>query len=148
MKRRDIALEVIVFLYIAMLMYAGVTKLIHYDKTYQQMWNQPFDTMFAPFLTWFIPSLEIVLCILMAVGRTRKWGLYGATALMAVFTVYVGIIWFGRENFKVPCSCGGFMAAMDWPEHFWFNLGYVALGIIGIFLQKNPTLPKQKQLAT
>lgn len=129
-----------------MFLYAGVSKLLHYEKTYQQMWNQPFDTRFAPFLTWFIPVLEIAICAMLAIPKLRKWGLYAATSLMAVFTVYVGIIWFGRDGFKVPCSCGGFTASLDWPQHFWFNVFFVVLGLIAIFLHRKNTLENSRKL--
>ncbi|MFB6456372.1 MauE/DoxX family redox-associated membrane protein [Chitinophaga sp. Hz27] len=134
MKLNRVLIESIIFLYVLVFFYAGLTKLLNHEQTYRQMFNQPFDTRYAGFMSWFIPCLELSLCVLVFLSRTRKIGLWGSTLLMCTFTVYVGIIWFGRSMFKVPCSCGGLIATLDWPQHFWFNLTLSLLGFIAIIL--------------
>lgn len=51
---------------------------------------------------------------------------------MAMFTTYIFII----LNFStfVPCSCGGILEKMGWTEHLIFNISFLLLAVLGIFL--------------
>lgn len=141
MKTRKTFIDTISVLFILMFLHTGVNKLLHLEKTYLQMKNQPFPDSYAGFMTWAVPIFELVLVVLLLVpliipNKVKLLGLYIATITMAAFTVYVSIIWFGRGNWSLPCSCGGFLASMSWLQHFYFNLCFTVLGCIAIILQK------------
>lgn len=134
MKIRALAIEIICCLFIAMFLYAAVSKLADYGNAYLKMLNQPFDDKYAAFLTWAVPLVEIGISLLLIPEKTRNTGLYAATGLMAVFTGYVSFVLSGYYPGGVPCSCGGFISRMNWSQHLYFNIAFVVLGITGIVL--------------
>lgn len=135
MKARSIIIEIIVFLFIVMFLYASVSKLSHYQTSYLQMVNQPFPDQIAGFMTWFVPAIEILICIGLAITRTRLLALYVATILMTIFTGYVVYIWFYMDG-AIPCSCGGAISSLSWPQHIYFNSFFVIIGLIGMVLHR------------
>jgi hypothetical protein len=44
---------------------------------------------------------------------------------------------------KIPCSCGGAIAHLSWTQHFFFNLFFIILSAIALYIKKksgaNPT---------
>ena len=56
-----------------------------------------------------------------------------ALILMMLFTGYAGLVlahYFGQ----VPCSCGGVLKNMGWTTHFVFNLFFLLLTAMGIYI--------------
>ncbi|MFD2888991.1 MauE/DoxX family redox-associated membrane protein [Chitinophaga cymbidii] len=135
MKARAIIVEIIVFLFIVMFLYASVSKLSHYQTSYLQMLNQPFPDQLAGFMTWAVPAFEILICIGLAFTQTRKLALYTATGLMTIFTGYVVYLWFFFKG-AIPCSCGGAISSLTWFQHIYFNSFFVIIGVIGILLHR------------
>lgn len=130
--KRKIVLEIISFLFIVLFVYAAVTKLIDYKKFTVQVGQSPLLTDFAPFVAWFIPSVEIAIALLLSFTQTRTVGLYGSLSLMAMFTAYIIAI----LNFSdsIPCSCGGVLEKLGWTEHLVFNIVFILLALAGIVL--------------
>lgn len=135
-------IDIISYLFVLLFLYVATSKLVAYDTFQLQISKSPIITDFAHILVWMIPSLEIIIAIMLLVQRTVIIGLYASTTLMLIFTTYILIILNYEEH--IPCSCGGVLAQMDWPEHLVFNIAFVILGLIGIYLQskqkeKSPT---------
>jgi putative oxidoreductase len=40
----------------------------------------------------------------------------------------------------IPCSCGGVIRKLTWPQHLVLNLFYVALSVLGLILQRSQNL--------
>ncbi len=131
MKTKKIAVEIICFLFILLFTYAAVSKLMIYDGYILQMRQVSLIADYAIFLAWIVPSSELVISALLAIHRFRRVGMYAATSLMVIFTAYIGIIIFTGQN--EPCTCGGVLSSLGWAEHFFFNIVFVILGIVGIF---------------
>jgi putative oxidoreductase len=85
-------------------------------------------------LAWAIPLAEIVIAVALIIGKTRKTGLYGSLGLMTLFTIYV--IYVMSFKAKWPCSCGGMIRDLTWPQHLVFNLFFVAISVIGLWIMK------------
>nr|WP_143097972.1 MauE/DoxX family redox-associated membrane protein [Chitinophaga sp. CF118] len=66
-------------------------------------------------------------------NKTRKYGLLGSLVLMLVFTVYVAYVLLFTT--KRPCTCGGIIRQLSWPDHLIFNISFLLLAITGIILQ-------------
>lgn len=130
--KKQLALEVICFLFILLFTYAAVTKLIDYQKFAVQIGQSPLLTNFAGVLAWFIPGLELAIAGMLAMTRLRLLGLYASFGLMVMFTAYIVAILQFSEN--IPCSCGGVLEAMGWTEHLIFNIAFVLLALSGIVL--------------
>jgi cytochrome b561 len=97
--------------------------------------NQPFPNWMTPYLVWSIPFIEVLIAIALIFEKSRLPALYASMALMLMFTIYsVAIL---LHAFKyVPCSCGGVIRKLTWPQHLVFYLFFVVISITGIILKK------------
>lgn len=125
-------IDIVVFLYILLLVYAAFTKLLDYQKFVIQLGQSPILTHYATLLAWVVPLLELVISTLLIIPRTRLAGLYAAFSLMVMFTTYIVLA--SRFSDYVPCSCGGVLEGMTWTQHLTFNVAFVLLGLAGIML--------------
>lgn len=132
MKRSDVQ-ELISFLLILMLSYAAISKLIDIRSFRIQMLMQPVPKWSVNYLIVFIPLSEITTVILLLFQSTKSFGLYAAASLMLFFTLYVGLAMAGIFG-SVPCSCGGVIGKLNWPQHFVFNLFFLSLSIYGLIV--------------
>ncbi|MNL56096.1 hypothetical protein D3C87_1795620 [compost metagenome] len=88
---------------------------------------------YAGLLAWMVPLVEIVIAVLLVFESLRLRGLFASFSLMTMFSTYIFIILNYAET--IPCNCGGVLEKLKWPEHMVFNIVFVVLGIIGIWLQ-------------
>lgn len=130
--KKKVVLELICCSFIILFVYAGLMKLMDYEKFTVQIGQSPLLTRFAGFIGWFIPAAEVIVAGALAFPRFRLAGLYSSLGLMVMFTFYI----FAVLNFShhVPCSCGGILEQLGWKEHFVFNLAFVVLAVVGIRL--------------
>ena len=140
MSKRQVTLEAIAALLILLFLYAGISKFLDFDRFIGEMNNQPFPNSWTPLLVWTIPSIEIVIAIALIFERTRLPGLIASFILMTLFTVYTGSVLLHFFAY-VPCSCGGVIRKLSWPQHMVFNLFFVALSALGIVLQRRKFFP-------
>ena len=130
--KRQIVVEVIIFLYLSLFLYAAGTKLLDYERSVAQIAQSPLLTNYASWIAWLVPVLEIAISILLIVSRTRRSGLYAAFGLMVLFTFYIiAILSFSEE---LPCACGGVLSMLHWKGHLVLNIVFVVLAIIAIVL--------------
>lgn len=135
MKARKITVETICFLFILLFAYAAISKLMIYEGFVWQIRTSSLIGDYANFLAWFVPGSELVIASLIAIPRFRRTGLYAATVLMLLFTIYIGaIIGMGKDQ---PCSCGGVLSILGWTEHFIFNIAFITLGVVGIYFTRS-----------
>lgn len=133
-KHKGIIVEVICYLFIILFVYAGLTKLMDGTNFYNTILNSPIlggKTM-ASLGSWLVPLIEVSVALLIAWPRTRLQGLYGALALMVLFTAYtVAILYFAPY---IPCSCGGVISLLSWEQHLVFNIVFLGMAMLGIGL--------------
>lgn len=132
---KEIAVDVISILFIILFVYAGLSKLLDYQKFYIQIGKSPLLTHFAGWIAWVIPVIEILVSIMLSQPRWRLGGLYASFSLMVMFTAY--IITILKFSAYVPCSCGGILQKMSWDDHLRFNMVFIFIGLSGIFLQSS-----------
>lgn len=141
--KRHIWIEIISYAFILLFMYTAIAKLITYDTSLNDLKRSPFISDFALPLSILLPISEITISVLIFIPKYRKYGLIGATILMALFTGYVSAMVFTQET--LPCSCGGLIKYLTWKEHFFFNIFFTLLGVVGIILlRKLPDQPIDK----
>lgn len=114
--------------------YTAFSKIMEYENFNRQLHNQTFSPDLAEILVWLIPTLEIITVLLLAFSKTRLIGLLFSTLLMGVFTTYILLVITGYYD-RTPCSCGGVLNEMGWQTHFWFNLLFLSIAILGTFFQ-------------
>lgn len=132
--KASLIIDIISFLYIILFLYTGISKFLEFPIFKVFLSDVPVLKPFAPFIAWFIPTLEILLSIGLFIDRFRKINMYLSVLLMILFTVYIaGLMLFSPQ---LPCSCGGIIAALSWPAHLVFNSSFIALGVWAIYLLK------------
>lgn len=141
---RAVATEVISMIYVILFAFTGVTKFMEGDRFFNNLNNSPIlpdVTWIAYSISWAVPTLEIVVALLIAIPRTRLKGLYVALGLMLSFTIYVlGIMFLSPYT---PCSCGGIITLLSWPQHLVFNIGLIIMALLAIWsLRKKVKRPQ------
>jgi putative oxidoreductase len=132
-------MECVCALLILLFLYASISKFLDFKTFIDQMNNQPLPNSWTPFLVWAIPLLEIAISIALLFEYTRLLGLYASLILMILFTIYTGIVLLHFFPY-IPCSCGGVIQKLTWPQHLILNLFYMALSGIGVILQHRKNL--------
>ena len=135
MNKRQVVLESISALLIMLFLYASISKFLDFQRFIGEMNNQPLPNSWTPFLVLTVPSFEIAISLALIFERTRMVGLIASLVLMTLFTIYTAVILLHFFDY-VPCSCGGVIRKLSWPQHLVFNLFFVALSVIGIILQR------------
>lgn len=125
-------LDVIVFLFMFLFIYAAVSKLVEYDLFRAQLGKSPLLTRYAGIFSWVVPGVELIVAGMLFIPRYQLAGLYGSFILMLGFTGYIAFIL--TFSPYVPCSCGGILGGMGWTEHLVFNGAFTMLAIAGIAL--------------
>lgn len=136
MFKKQVMLECVSALLILLFLYASVSKFLDFKTFYREMNNQPWANSWTPFLVWIIPCSEILLSVALIFERTRLLGLYGSLTLMGLFTIYATLILLNVFH-RVPCSCGGVIKRLTWPQHLVLNLFYVILSVVGVIVQRS-----------
>jgi len=139
MNKRKVTLEAIAALLMLLFLYAGTSKFLEFDRFIGEMNNQPFPNSWTPFLVWTVPSLEIAIALALMFERTRMGGLIASLVLMTLFTIYTGSVLLHFFAY-VPCSCGGVIRKLSWPQHMVFNLFFVAISLAGMILRRKSSL--------
>ncbi len=129
----NVAAAIIPALLILLFIYAAVSKLVDFDQFKAQMYNQTLPHEVTTVLIWTLPGIEILAAILLAFERTRLAGFYLSGILMFLFTGYISLVLLDFFS-RVPCSCGGIIKSLDWKMHLLFNLFFLLLIVLGIFI--------------
>jgi uncharacterized membrane protein YphA (DoxX/SURF4 family) len=133
--KKAILTDIIAALFILLFVYAAVSKLIDYQKFRVQLGQSPMLTAFAGWVAWVVPAVEIIISLLLSIGKSRLVGLYASFGIMTLFTSYIVAI--TRFSDYIPCSCGGILSKMGWNQHLIFNIFFVLLAIAGIMIYNN-----------
>lgn len=115
---------------------ASLDKLLHFQAFKTGILRQPFSDALGQILIYTLPLLEITAAICIVSGRFRLVGFGLSSLLMAAFTGYISIALLGTWE-KLPCGCGSVISGMNWTQHFWFNLFFLASSIWGYYLQRS-----------
>ncbi|OQP63531.1 hypothetical protein A3860_24640 [Niastella vici] len=133
--KRKIIIEIISSLLILLFLYASVSKWLAFKVFIGEINNQPFPNWMTPYLVWSIPIIEVIIAIGLIFERTRMPALYASVVLMSAFTIYTIVILMHAFKY-IPCSCGGVIRKLTWPQHLFFNLFFVGISLLGIVLKK------------
>ena len=134
MSKKQVLLECASALLIILFLYASLSKFLDFSTFRHDMKIQPLPASLTPLLVWVIPCAEIVIAASLIFDHTRRLGLYSSLILMGLFTIYSIAILLHLFRY-VPCSCGGVIKHLTWPQHHVFNLFFTALAVGGILIQ-------------
>lgn len=131
MLKKKLIIEIIVVLLVVMFLHTGISKFLDFQGFVHDLDNQPFPDRYTPYLAWSLPTIEIIIVVMLLMNRTRLIGLYASFFLMTLFTIYTGLVLINFFD-RVPCSCGGVVSYLSWPQHLFFNLFFVVITFIAI----------------
>jgi len=143
--KRNTIIEVIAALFILLFVYTGINKLIAFTTLKNVLVEYPIVGSIPVFTAWALPVTELIISLLLFFPRTKLWGLYSALTLMISFTLYLAYMLSSTTN--LPCTCGGLLQKLSWPQHLIFNIIFVLLAATGIWL-KRLEKPKEKETLT
>jgi len=147
--RNKFLVETICIMFIVLFVYAAVSKLLDYESFVHQIRTSPLlkDRPSSYFLSrhtaWLLPVIELLVAVILIPEAIRVKGLYLATMLMSIFTIY--IIYIVTYSPFVPCSCGGVINKLTWTQHLWFNLGFILIGAVAIRMNRTYRKPYNVQ---
>jgi uncharacterized membrane protein YphA (DoxX/SURF4 family) len=130
---KSIILETVCLLYTLLFVYASVSKVLDFENFQAQLGQSPLLSPFAHLVSYVVIFIELIIAVLLSILRARYFALWGAVALMSMFTAYIVIIL--HFSYFVPCSCGGILEKLGWTEHLIFNIVFLFLAITAILLQ-------------
>jgi hypothetical protein len=124
----------LIFLFI----YTALSKFRDFQKFIHVLGSSPLIGPYNHLVAWTIPLLELTIAVLLFLPATKRVGLYCASILLALFTVYVAYMVTFVPH--LPCSCGGVIQNMGWGTHLIFNSVLTALSFWGVRLLKKEDL--------
>ncbi len=139
---KQILFRTITCLLVILWIYTAGSKLADYHSFKQELAGQYIFRSNLVVVSIFIITSELVAAALLIFSNNKRSGLILSFALMLVFTVYVGMVFFNYFD-QVPCSCGGVLKMMGWQFHFWFNVLFTFLAGLAFWLEKDLRLKKQ-----
>ena len=143
MKRLPV-LEIITSLLILLFAYTAISKLLGYRSFTRTLTESPLIHNGAGTIGWLLPATELIVVLLLFFERTRKAGLYASLFLLLLFTLY--LLYMVLFVADLPCSCGGVFNKMSWQQHIFFNLFFILLNVLGLFvLRKQQQVPNDIQ---
>jgi len=115
--------------------YTAYAKIIDHDRFLHGLTRVHLISGFAVLISFLVPVVEVLVVILLIIPRTLKIGLSLFTLIMSAFTIYIisAMIW----EPKLPCHCGGAIEKLSWGQHIWFNIAFIFLASMGLWLIKS-----------
>lgn len=143
--KNNLFVYLICVLIAALLAYAAIAKLVDYYNFQFGLSESPLIAPLAPVLAWALPAGELLIAAMLLYPRLQLIGLYLSLVLLVLFTVYIaGMLLFALD---IPCSCGGVLEEMSWPQHIVFNCAFVLLNLYALFRKrKNKKLRYREDL--
>jgi hypothetical protein len=142
--KQDRIIEIICSLLILLFVYTAFSKLLDFRSFTLVLQKSPFIGDKAAVVAYALPIVEVIVSALLFIPRSRLWGLYSSTVLMAMFTLYIAYMISFSPN--LPCSCGGVLRQMTWNQHLFFNIIFFLLSLTGVLL-KRKQMQKEKEMA-
>jgi putative oxidoreductase len=152
--KKNLVLETILALIIFLFLYSSLNKLMDMRTFARDMGHQPFPKWSKPYLIWIVPLSELTISLLLLADtlpslirkqpgehtrkilrRGRIIALWGTSILMCIFTIYTtaAVLQLFED---IPCSCGGVIRNLSWPQHLALNLFYMAISLYGLSICK------------
>lgn len=134
---KEIILWIISILIALMWAAAAFGKLKDLEDFQFQLGQSPLLQGFEEIITWVVPYGELFLAVVLIYPATRLFALYTSIFLLSLFITYIVALL--KFSYYVPCACSGFAEGLSWKGHVVFNIAFMALAIIAIFIHEDKT---------
>jgi len=139
--KRTAIVEVISALFILLFVYTAVNKFLAINDLKYVLKEYPLIGSFPQVIAWGLPITELLIALFLFFPRTKLLGIYSSLAMMTAFTIYLGYMLVFTP--KLPCTCGGMLQKLSWPQHFIFNIFFVFLAIVACWLYKKQPVTRE-----
>ncbi|MBS0351868.1 MAG: hypothetical protein JSR33_11950 [Proteobacteria bacterium] len=129
---RKLSLEIITSLLVLLFVYAAFSKLMDFRSFRVHLEVTPYVGSFARSLSILLPAGELLIVILLLRPQARLAGLWLSFITMILFTIYVALMLLTQQH--LPCTCGGFIQKLSWPQHLVMNIIFTIVALAGIIL--------------
>jgi hypothetical protein len=126
--------DMISALLLLLFLYTSLSKLADHETFKNVLSASPLLKPVAGMVAWLLPVTELGIVVLLFVPFLRIKGFYASFILISLFTLY--LIYMIIFTPHLPCSCGGVIKLLTWPQHILFNLFFILLSLTGILLHK------------
>ena len=121
-------------LLLLLFLYTSLSKFADHETFKNVLLASPLLSPLADLIAWVLPFIEIVIVVLLFIPAFRLKGLYASLITILLFTLYLIYMILFTPN--LPCSCGGVVQLLTWPQHIVFNLFFIFLSVIGILFYR------------
>jgi putative oxidoreductase len=139
--KRTMIVDVISALFILLFVYTAINKFMAVNDLKSVLKDYPLIGSIPILVAWALPITELLVALWLFIPRFKLLGLYSSLALMTMFTLYLGYIL--SFTTKLPCTCGGMLQKLSWPQHLIFNIFFIILASIAIWFYKKPGRQKE-----
>ncbi len=136
------AVDIITALLILLFLYDGLEKFSHLDSFRASLNSFPVVDHLTRLTSWLLPAIELFICLLLFWRRTRTTGLYAASGLLLLSTVYVANLFF--SSLKPSCNCGEIIGQLTWSQVLFVNIVFTLLAGAGIIINFRTPTPVQE----
>jgi hypothetical protein len=127
----DVVASLLIFLFV----FTAISKLLNIENFKVIISRSPLLHEVAGFVSFAVPITELVISLLLFLPHYRKGALLLSSILMAAFTLYIGYMLSFTPD--LPCSCGGVIQQMTWPQHLIFNIVFFLLSLLAWKIKNN-----------
>lgn len=133
-KAREAIWQIIRLICLGLFAISAYAKIVDHDRFVSGMSRVEIIGQYAALIAWSVPVAETIVSLLLIYPYTHRWGLYGFTGLMIVFTLYIGSMLLWAE--RLPCYCNLIIEKLSFGQHLVFNLAFICLSIFALWLKK------------
>lgn len=133
LKRERTTFNIVIVLLLLLWIPVSIDKIIDFPVFKEGIIRQPFSDTLGYILIYTLPALELIIVLALVMEKFHQAGLVLSTILMTAFTSYIAVALLGAWE-KLPCGCGSVIRGMTWTLHFFFNLFFLVLSVLGLYL--------------
>jgi hypothetical protein len=134
MKRHHYIANTCLFLLIVLFSYTAINKIFALTRFRFQLslfpWLHAHPLLVALAIIW----IEIAIIALLMTPRRIVAGFIASLILLSLFTAYLLIMLLTTPN--LPCTCGGVLEQLSWPQHIGLNLLFIGISILGLVSER------------
>lgn len=129
LKTKHYLIQFAAALLIFIFLYAALLKIFQPVAYISKMSHLPILNEIHNSFLWVVPISELIIVLLLCWPRYRELGFLLSLALLLFFALYIaGLYIFAK---RMPCSCGGILEKMSWPQHIVFNITAMLISFWG-----------------
>lgn len=134
--KTQIYIGVITLVLLGLFFFTGMEKVWYHQAFVIKLGRQPLPEWMKSGLAWGLPLAELTVVGLLTAVRTQLLGLWASSLMMLAFAGYTAYAATEPMGY-VPCACGKLFNTLTWGQHFWVNMGFVALAVAGVWLYRH-----------